>query len=195
MKSVHRIYRFFSIVLPNFAHYTGSLLSHMAQPSIQGDAQPKFGKIIIVDLSVLGASFILSLLVSTPWLLIVCLVAGLLLIFNFGWLASRHFVATEEKIFALDLRVNHENFSSAAKFSAGLLASILAFIDSLLCLHFLDPIIIFAIFVAFMCSISAACYLGAGKFGSRRVITFKTETTRIQTNLSYQRSLRPSPSS
>jgi CPA2 family monovalent cation:H+ antiporter-2 len=174
MKSAQKIYKFFHIVLPNFVQYSGSLLSHMAQPSIQGDAQSKFGKFIIIDLSVLGASFILSLLVSTPGLLIVCLIAGLLLIFNFGWLVSRHFIATEEKIFALDLRVNHENFNGAAKFSAGLLASILAFIDSLLCLHFLDPIIILAITVAFMCSISAACYLGFRKFGRRKAFASGT---------------------
>ena len=169
MKFSHAIYRFFHVVLPNFVRYAGSLLSHMAQPSIQGDAQSKFGKIIIIDLSIFGASFILSLLVSTPGLLISCLIAGLLLVFNFGWLASRHFIATEEKVFALDLRVDHENFNGAAKFSAGLFASILAFLDSLLCLRFLGPIIILIITVAFMCSISAACYLGSRKFGRRKV--------------------------
>jgi CPA2 family monovalent cation:H+ antiporter-2 len=163
MKFSHAIYRFFHVVLPNFVRYAGSLLSHMAQPSIQGDAQSKFGKIIIIDLSIFGASFILSLLVSTLGLLISCLIAGLLLVFNFGWLASRHFIATEEKVFALDLRVDHENFNGAAKFSAGLFASILAFLDSLLCLRFLGPIIILIITVAFMCSISAACYLGSRK--------------------------------
>jgi len=168
VKSSQKIHKFFSVILPNFAQYAGSLLSRMIQPSMQGAAQSRFGKFIIIDLSVLGASFILSLLVSTPGLLIVCLIVGLLLIFNFGWLTSRHFVATEEKIFALDSRVNHENFNGAAKFSAGLLASILAFLDSLLCLRFLDPIIILAISVAFMCSISAACYLGARKFGRRK---------------------------
>ena len=174
MKSAHKIHRFFSIVLPNFVRYAGSLLSHMAQPSIQGTAQSRFGKFIIIDLSILGASFIISLLISTPGLLIACLVAGLLLVFNFGWLASRHFIATEEKIFALDLRVNDENFNGAAKFSAGLLASVLAFIYSLLCLRFLGPIIILAIVVAFMCSISAACYLGARKFGRRKAFASGT---------------------
>jgi CPA2 family monovalent cation:H+ antiporter-2 len=169
VKSSQKIHKFFCVILPNFTQYAGSLLSRMIQPSMQGDAQSRFGKFIIIDLSVLGASFILSILVSTPGLLIVCLIVGLLLTFSFGWLASRHFIATEEKIFALDLRVNHENFNGAAKFSAGLLASILAFIDSLLCLRFLDSIIILIITVAFMCSISVACYIGARKFGRRKV--------------------------
>jgi CPA2 family monovalent cation:H+ antiporter-2 len=169
MKSSQKIYQFFHRVIPNFVRYTGSLLSRIAQPSMFGDAQSKSGKLIIVDLSIFGASFILALLVSTPGLLIACLIAGLLLIINFGWLVSRHFIATEEKVFALDLRVDHENFNGAAKFSAGLFASILAFLDSLLCLRFLDPIITLAIIVAFMCSLSVACYLGSRKLGRRKV--------------------------
>jgi CPA2 family monovalent cation:H+ antiporter-2 len=188
MKFSHAIYRFFHVVLPNFVRYAGSLLSHMAQPSIQGDAQSKFGKIIIIDLSIFGASFILSLLVSTPGLLISCLIAGLLLVFNFGWLASRHFIATEEKVFALDLRVDHENFNGAAKFSAGLFASIVAFLDSLLCLRFLGPIIILIITVAFMCSISAACYLGSRKFGRRKVSASGTRAV-LQHSISQEQSL------
>jgi CPA2 family monovalent cation:H+ antiporter-2 len=188
MKFSHAIYRFFHIVLPNFVRYAGSLLSHMAQPSIQGDAQSRFGKFIIIDLSVFGASFILSLLVSTPGLLIACLIAGLLLVFNFGWLVSRHFIVTEEKVFALDLRVNHENFNGAAKFSAGLFASILAFLDSLLCLRFLGPIIILIITVAFMCSLSVACYLGSKKFGRRKAFALGTRAA-LQHPVSQEQSL------
>jgi CPA2 family monovalent cation:H+ antiporter-2 len=193
VKASQKIHKFFSIILPNFVQYAGLLLSRMIQPSMQGDAQSKFGKFIIIDLSVLGTSFIISLFVSTPALLAACLIAGLLLTFSLGWLTFRHFVATEEKIFALDLRVNHENFNGAAKFSAGLLASVLMFIDSLLCLRFLHHIIILTIAVAFMCSISVACYFGARKFGRKRAITFSAETTRIQTNPDSQRSLQPSP--
>jgi CPA2 family monovalent cation:H+ antiporter-2 len=170
LKSAHKIHKFFCVILPDFARYTGTLLSRMAQPSMQGAARSRFGKFIIIDLSIFGASLILSLLVSTPGLLTACLIAGLLLVINFGWLASRHFVATEEKIFALDLRINHENFDGAAKFSAGMLASIFAFIGSLLYLRFLGPVIILAIIVAFMCSLTIACYLGARKFGRRRTI-------------------------
>jgi len=192
MKFSHAIYRFFHVALPNFVRYVGSLLSHMAQPSIQGDAQSKFGKFIIIDLSILGASFVLSLLVSTPGPLIACLVAGLLLIFNFGWLASRHFIATEEKIFALDLRVNHENFNGAAKFSAGLLASVLAFLDSLLCLRFLGPVIILIITVAFMCSLSIACYLGARKFGRRKASASGTRAA-LQHQVSQEQSPATAP--
>jgi len=169
MKSAHRIYKFFSIVLPNFVRYTGSLLSRMAQPSIQGTAQSRFGKFIILDLSIFGASIIVPLLTDTPGLMIACFIAVLLLAINFGVLAARHLIETEEKVFALDLRVNHENFSAAAKFSAGLFASIFAFTGSLLCLRFLGLVIIFAITVAFLCSLTIACYLGARKFGRRKV--------------------------
>jgi len=174
MKSARKIYGFFCIALPNFVRYTGSLLSRMAQPSMHGTAQSRFGKIIILDLSILGASVIISLLTQAPGLMIACFIAVLLLAINFGVLAARHLIATEEKIFALDLRVNHENFNGAAKFSAGLFASILAFIDSLLCLRFLGPIIILIIVVAFMCSISTACYLGSRKFGRRKAFASGT---------------------
>ncbi len=169
MKSAHKVYRFFSIVLPNFVRYTGSLLSRMAQPSIQGAAQSRFGKFIILDLSILGASIIVSLLTQAPGLMIACFIAVLLLAINFGVLATRHLIETEEKTFALDLRVNHENFGGAAKFSAGMLASIFAFLGALLCLRFFGPVIILAIAATFMCSLTVASYLGARKFGRRKV--------------------------
>jgi len=171
MKSAHKVYRFFSIVLPNFVRYTGLLLSRMAQPSIQGAAQSRFGKFIILDLSILGASIIVSLLTQASGLMIACFTAVLLLAINFGVLATRHLIETEEKIFALDLRVNHENFGGAAKFSAGMLASVFAFLGALLCLRFLGPAIILAITVAFMCSLTVASYLGARKFGRRKVFS------------------------
>jgi len=98
------------------------------------------------------------------------LVAILLLAANFAVLAERHFIATERKVFALDLRINHENFGGAAKFSARLLASVFAFVGSLPCLRFLSQIIILAITVGFVCSLTIASYLGARKFGRRRTI-------------------------
>ena len=182
MKSAHRIYKFFSMVLPNFTRYTGSLLSRMAQPSIQGGAWSRFSKFIVVDLSLLLASIVLSLLTPAPEMMIACFVAILLLAANFGILAARHLTATEEKVFALDLRINHENFGGAAMFSAGLFASVIAFMGSLLCLRFLGLVIILAIIVAFMCSLTIASYLGAKKFGRSRALGVRSTRRALESS-------------
>jgi len=182
LRASNKIFQFFSMVLPKSTRYTGSLLSRMAQPSIQGGAWSKFSKFIVLDLSIVLASFVLSLLVPTSEMTIACFVAILLLAANFAILAARHLIATEDKVFALDLRINHENFGGASKFSAGLFASIIAFIGSLLCLRFLGLAIILAIVVAFLCSLTIASYMGARKFGRSRALGVRSTRRALQSS-------------